>query len=61
MEGTITESQPPNKPSPWSKPAAWGKPQTTVTPCSLEDVMSEQLATELQQKEDSVLAHEDKR
>lgn len=60
MEGTVTESHPQVKPSPWSTPSAspWGKPTTTttatVTPCSLEDVMSEQLADELQQKEDSL-------
>jgi len=51
----VTEAQPVIKPNPWGTPnlptaTPWGKPQTSL-PCSLEDVMSEQLATELQQTE----------
>lgn len=53
MEGTVTET--PVKPNSWSTSSSpWGKPQATVVPCSLEDVMSEQLASELQEKEESL-------
>ncbi|KAL4217649.1 Serine/threonine-protein kinase RIO3 [Mactra antiquata] len=47
MEGTITEAPQTNAvtTSPWSKSV------NVVTPCSLEDVMSEQLAGELQEQE----------
>lgn len=55
MEGTVTESP---KPNPWDKAqtgsSPWGK-TTEVIPCSLEDVMSEQLAGDLQQKENTGL------
>lgn len=53
MEGTLTEPTR-DSASPWKQPAGsspWGKP-TAVVPCSLEDVMSEQLATELQIEEE---------
>jgi len=54
MEGTLSETPTitQNPANPWGKPSPWSKPVQT-TPCSLEDVMSEQLAGELQQKENS--------
>jgi len=54
MEGTLSETptSTQNPANPWGKPSPWSKPVQT-TPCSLEDVMSEQLASELQQKENS--------
>lgn len=55
MEGAVTETLTPVKPNAWSTSSSpWGKPQTPVVPCSLEDVMSEQLASELQEKEESL-------
>ena len=54
MEGTLTEAtqeaQSHFNRSTGGSP--WGK-TTAVTPCSLEDVMSEQLATKLQSEEES--------
>ncbi|XP_078397299.1 serine/threonine-protein kinase RIO3 [Cetorhinus maximus] len=38
---------------PWRSKCPWGSPPSTVTPCSLSDVMSEELAKELQQEEES--------
>ncbi|XP_041045716.1 serine/threonine-protein kinase RIO3 isoform X2 [Carcharodon carcharias] len=38
---------------PWRSKCPWGSPPSTVTPCSLSDVMSEELAKELQQQEES--------
>ena len=49
MEGTITETQKSNPCMPNKCP--WGRP-VKIVPCSLEEVMSEQLANELQNKED---------
>lgn len=54
MEGTLTEVTGESA-KPWSKSTGgspWGK-TSPVVPCSLEDVMSEQLATELQTEEES--------
>ncbi|XP_051879735.1 serine/threonine-protein kinase RIO3 [Pristis pectinata] len=36
---------------PWREKCPWGAPPSTITPCSLSDVMSEELAKELQQQE----------
>lgn len=57
MEGTMTERTG-ESPNPWSRSAGgspWGN-TSQVAPCSLEDVMSEQLATELQVEEESSFA-----
>lgn len=55
MEGTVTETQRPNS---WGQTqtasSPWGKTKNVV-PCSLEEVMSEQLAGELQQTENTAL------
>ena len=59
MEGTLAE---PTKDttSPWKRSTGgspWGK-TSPVQPCSLEDVMSEQLATDLQAEEQSSVLNE---
>ena len=59
MEGTLAE---PTKDttSPWKKSTGgspWGK-TSPVQPCSLEDVMSEQLATDLQAEEQTSILNE---
>ena len=53
MEGTLTEStaEAQSHFNRSSGGSPWGK-TTSVEPCSLEDVMSEQLASELQSEED---------
>ncbi|XP_067833754.1 serine/threonine-protein kinase RIO3 [Heptranchias perlo] len=40
-------------PQPWKPKCPWGAPPSTVTPCSLSDVMSEELVKELQQQEEN--------
>lgn len=56
MEGTVSENPVPTQtiaPStnPWAKKSTpWGR-SPPVVPCSLEEVMSEQLAADLQDKE----------
>ena len=58
MEGIVAEghTQTLVKPSPWGKAvqsSPWGQSTNqNAAPCSLEEVMSEQLASELQQEED---------
>ena len=52
MEGTLTEAQSTPRSNPWGKPTSpWGQ-KVEVAPCSLEDVMSEQLASQLQKEEE---------
>ena len=55
-----SDVQPPS--NPWSKARAspaWGSPATIPAPCSLEDVMSEELAKELEAEEKCFL-HSDR-
>ena len=59
MDGTVAE---PSKDttSPWKRSTGgspWGK-TSPVQPCSLEDVMSEQLATDLQAEEENSVLNE---
>lgn len=61
MEGTLAEPAK-DTTSPWNRSTGgspWGK-TSPVQPCSLEDVMSEQLATDLQAEEQSSILNESK-
>lgn len=55
MESSVKTLSPPRE-SPGRKPFAWGSPQGVMngptTPCSLSAVMDEELAKEMQQKEE---------
>ncbi len=55
MEATVIDNSAatPQRPSPWAAPTGspWGQ-KAVVMPCSLEDVMSEELAKDLQEKEE---------
>ncbi|XP_029446987.1 serine/threonine-protein kinase RIO3 [Rhinatrema bivittatum] len=42
----------------WPQKCPWGAPATVVIPCSLSDVMSEELAKELQQEEEKLVFSE---